>query len=102
MTDVRVHATRYTVNAHPDPDSTNAPRYSVHVERRHDGRWAIEHLGHYLTADELWSPLDNPTDWRVQRDAMGTAYRAALTVTSNGRTAVECAAWERSQRAVAR
>lgn len=72
----------------------------MHVEARPDGLWAVGHLGHYLARDGLWSPLDNHTDWRTQREAMGVACRAAREVEVNGRTAEQCGAWERSQRAV--
>lgn len=99
---VRIHATRYTLNAHPDERSPNASRYNVHVEVRHNGLWAIVHLGYYLGRDGLWTMHDDPADWRPGRDAMPVARRAATTVDVNGRTAVECAAWEQSRKAVTR
>ncbi len=98
MTEPTVRATRYTFNAHPDPESRNLSRYNVHVERRPNGLWSITHLGEYLTRDGPWSPADDPADWLPQRDAMSAARRVAPLVDVNGHTAAECWAWEQSRR----
>jgi hypothetical protein len=99
VTEVRTTVTQYTVNAYPNPDSINARHYSITVEHRGGDRWAVCHMGAFLSAGGRWSWRD--AHHHDHDTALCLAQRAASRVLVNGRTAAQCWKWEQSVRAEA-
>ena len=104
MSELTAHPTRFTINAHPLPESVNGRKYAINVEYRHAGLWAVNHLGELLGSDGLWTYDNRTSGAQVEfvhtfDEAMRLAREAAPTVQVNGRTAAECWAWEQQIRA---
>lgn len=102
----RVEATQYTVSVFPE-DSINRHVYDITVEQRSPARWAVCRMRNCLGADGEWdwepSPSNREDGWleshRFDLDtALRLAREAAPGVIVNGRTAVECVAWEAERR----
>jgi hypothetical protein len=92
-----VQATRYEVSILPEGD-INRPVFTINVEYRGEGRWAVVRHHQCLNAAGEWSyelrPSEREDDWLDDhRFDLGTAQRlakqAAPYLIVNGRTALE-------------
>ena len=108
MTEPTVRVTRYDVSAYPDPESINAHVYTITVEERSPGQWAVCWMSDCYDIDGEGCyetiPSERTDEWkaRYRHDldtALAIAKHVALTQQVNGRTAAQCWEWEQSQRA---
>ncbi len=103
-TDLPVHttATTYTVCALP-LDRREAGHFSITVEWRSEGRWAVCRFRQCLDANGEWdferSPSNREDEWldahRFDLDtALWLAQQAAPTITVNGYSIADVLAWK--------
>lgn len=100
MTDqpeVLVEPTRYEVSVLPH-DDINRSSFTINVEARGHGTWAVARHNQCLNASGQWdwepSPSNREDDWLATHrfdldDALALARKLAPTVTVNGRTALD-------------
>lgn len=91
----RIQITAYTVFALPEGLSTDSDLWSVKVEWRGKGRWAVTHFGDCLGDDGEWDrePFSSSRedDWLAhhrfdEQIALRLAQEAASTIKINGYT----------------
>lgn len=104
MTDLPVHttATTYTVSALPLDHPENG-HFSITVEWRGEGRWAVCRFRQCLDANGEWDyesiPSEREDDWLdAHRFGLDTALRlaqqAAPTIRVNGYSVTDVLAWK--------
>lgn len=92
-----VRVTRYDVSCLPH-DHIDAPYFTLQVEYRGDGRWAVTRHGYCYNAagepDYEPIPSSREDEWLTEfrmslGDALNVARRVAPTLTINGRTVAD-------------
>ncbi|MGK5682431.1 hypothetical protein [Actinoplanes sp. URMC 104] len=89
--------TEYTICALPE-NNVNYRHYAITVAYRGDGRWAVTHMSHCLSADGQWDyemrPSERDDDWVDdhrfdEQTALRLAEEQAPLVTCNGLTVTD-------------
>ncbi len=107
MADVSVRPIAYAVSMWPEGEETvNTSGWTIKVEARGHGKWAVLHSGQCLGTDGEWDwesiPSDRSDEWlathRFDLDtALDLAQEAAPRVVINGMTPAQVRAWEASR-----
>lgn len=105
--EVRTQVTQWTVSALPE-DDPEAARWSITVEYRGDGKWAVRRFPETLNVDGEWEYEQSPSNrddgylTRNRHDldtALRLAQAAAPTIEVNGLTPETLPAWRAARRA---